>query len=199
MPKEFTAIFGTIIGSGTLIYNNERNIKNANKLAGLQYENDKQNNEVLSNIYTKLENLENKFNNIQTISEIDKLELKNLMNKAVKESLDDLNTIDVSKSTIFDIDSFISTVSEPGFFSFSICILLFSLITVSLTFGLISNYYFDKYGEQYKDKLPNWILFYIKVRKKFNNFVNKYYIIMILICQFMIILLSIYIKFRGIA
>ena len=138
------------------------------------------------------------------IVENSKTELEENINTSTSNSLNqsDLNTVDnlnVSKSSVFDIDSIISTVSEPGFITFSICILLFSFVTVSSTLGLISNYYFDKYGDQYKEKLPKWLLPYIKVRKNINNYTNKYYIFMILASQSMTVLICIYLKFRGIA
>lgn len=110
-----------------------------------------------------------------------------------------VDNLDVSKSSLIDIDSILSVINEPGFISLSICIFLFSFVTVSSTFGLISNYYIDKFGDQYKNKVPKWLLPYFKIRKNLNNYSNKYYTTIILASQFMIMLLCVYMKFRGIA
>lgn len=115
-----------------------------------------------------------------------------------------------SESNIFNIKSIISmvstvldyivsTISNPNFYSFSLYILVLSFVTVLLILGLMSNYYYTKYGHQHKEKLPKWASYYINIRININSFTNKYYMKIMLICQLMIIFLCIYMRFRGIA
>lgn len=83
--------------------------------------------------------------------------------------------------------------------SFSTSIILLCLVTLSALSGLIFNYYIKLYGEEYPEKVPKLILPLMKFYLKLSVYSNRYYVLLILICQFVVLLTASYLKFRGIA
>ena len=193
---EVATIFGTITAVAGSIYNNERRIAEDRKQRELQNkslddytdalnrnsEALKQHKELREEFLNKLENYKKHFqdslnnSNEKSPEEFDK-EFEALMNK-------------------YSINS---PFESSELMSFSTSIILLCLVTLSALSGLIFNYYIKLYGEEYPEKVPKLILPLMKFYLKLSVYSNRYYVLLILICQFVVLLTASYLKFRGIA
>jgi hypothetical protein len=118
------------------------------------------------------------------------------MNNPIEASRTILSSNENYQNYLFFNDDF--NLPNP-LFTFSTSLVLLSGVTLSSVMGLIINYYIKLYGEQFIDKAPKLILPLVKYYLKFTQYNNYYYIIIIVISQLFILLISIYLKFRGIA
>ena len=126
-----------------------------------------------------------------------------------EEGINDLSisSTNVKKSSLFDLEFLNSNeilypnefANNSNLVSFSSSLLLASFAALSALMGLITNYYTKLYGDKYVDKAPKWVLPIINNYLKLVNHSNHYYFIIIFLSQVLIMLISIYMKFRGIA
>lgn len=103
------------------------------------------------------------------------------------------NLYDVKEAAMFDL-----SILGPDYL-FSVSFILFSLATLSVTVGLIINLYVTKNKNKFLDKVPSFLVPVIKLYLKVIPYSNTYYFVLIITSQVFILLLSVYLKFRGIA
>lgn len=173
-------------------------------------EKDKKLDDVLNNLdkYQKMANeaFKNETSELST-----KLANEQDLNKVSDN--DTLDSLNVKKASLFDLEAFNFNQPRPGetmlplgesvnypfYASFSTAFMLASFATLSALMGLITNYYTKLYGDKYVDKAPKWLLPIINNYFKLVEHSNKYYYIIIFLSQVLIMLGCIYMKLRGIA
>lgn len=196
LSMELATIYGAITVAIGSVYNNERNIVENKK--NLQEKNEtldrhtetlnkntealKEQNRLTEDFQKKLEDYKKHFQEAQNKSDFKSPE-------EFKKELDDL----------LERPSINSPFEYSELMSFSTSIILFCFVTFSALSGLIFNYYIKLYGNKYPEKIPKYILPLMKFYLKFSVYSNSYYITLILISQSFVLLISIYMKIRGIA
>lgn len=216
ISTEVAALIGSITLVATTIYNTERNIQENKKLEqqkiiqneniSNQLEEQKellnQQKELLNQLKEESTDLRDKLSlyekfykeatNNSSINESLKspTEFKNEVNLSLSKLNTDLDNID--KSSLYPFENNL-------LFSFSTSFILASSVALSAVMGLIFNHYIKLYGDQYVNKTPKWVLPIMNYYLKFTHYSNYYYIILIVVSQLLILLTSIYLKFRGIA
>lgn len=217
------AVIGTAGVLGAAVYSTERNIsenkknqtatneqiENLRKLVEEQKlelerqrlesaEKEKKLDEILNNLDKYQKMAKEAFNN-ETPEYSTELANEQEINKVSDN--DTLDSLNIKKASLFDLETFNSneSVNYSFYASFSTAFMLASFATLSALMGLITNYYTKLYGDQYVDKAPKWLLPIINNYFKLVEHSNTYYYIIIFISQVLIMLGCIYMKFRGIA
>jgi len=217
------AVIGTAGVLGAAVYSTERNIsenkknqtatneqiENLRKLVEEQKlelerqrlesaEKEKKLDEILNNLDKYQKMAKEAFNN-ETPEYSTELANEQEINKISDN--DTLDSLNIKKASLFDLETFNSneSVNYSFYASFSTAFMLASFATLSALMGLITNYYTKLYGDQYVDKAPKWLLPIINNYFKLVEHSNTYYYIIIFISQVLIMLGCIYMKFRGIA
>jgi uncharacterized membrane-anchored protein YhcB (DUF1043 family) len=227
MLKKISAEVAALIGSITLvaisIYNTERNIQENKRLEqqkNVQNENIldqlKEQNKLLNKIQEESAELRDKLNlyekyykeasNNSLINESLKspTEFKNEVNLSLSKLNTNLDNMD--KSSLSKLNVNLDDISKSSLYSFenntllsfSTSFILASGVALSAIMGLIFNHYIKLYGDQYVNKVPKLVLPIMNNYLKFVHYSNNYYIILIIVSQLLILLTSIYLKFRGI-
>ena len=80
-----------------------------------------------------------------------------------------------------------------------VTLLLYNVAIFLCIIGLIVNHYTKLYGEQYKDKLPQWSLPILRYYLKFSQLTNYYYIVSIIVSLLLSISFCIIFYFMDIA
>lgn len=196
LSLELAIIYGLITVVVGSIYNNERNIAENKK--NLQEKNEtldrhtealnkntevlKEQNRLTEDFQKKLEDYKKHFQEASNKSDFKSPE-------EFKKELDNL----LEKYSVN------SPYEHLELMSFSTSIILFCFVTFSALSGLIFNHYIKLYGDKYPEKIPKFILPLMKFYLKLAVYSNNYYITLILISQSFVLLIGIYMKFRGIA
>ena len=113
-------------------------------------------------------------------------------NDLLSKSVSDLNEIssNINQSSFFIVDN-------STFMNFSTSIILNSMIGLSAVISLMMNYYIQLYGDQYKDKLPQWSLPLLNFYMNFTIYSNRYYIMLLVLTQGSNLMIGIYLKYRN--
>lgn len=166
---EFAIIAVGLISAVTTTFNNESN------LSATKAETDK-----YTALESKVDNLTNKLdaliNKSETISFSENINLD-----SVKEaSLLPINSLDLEAS-------------------FSISIILFVIAALSALIGLLVNFYINKHGKEWNNQVPTFLKPLINYYLKITPYTGYINMVIIGICLLFILLVAIYMKFRGIA
>jgi hypothetical protein len=71
------------------------------------------------------------------------------------------------------------------------------MIGLSAVISLMMNYYIQLYGDQYKEKVPKWILPLLNFYMNFTVYSNRYYIMLLVLTQGLNLMIGIYLKYRN--
>ena len=104
-------------------------------------------------------------------------------------NLDEISS-NINQSNLFIVDNSI-------FMNFSTSIILNSMIGLSAVISLMMNYYIQLYGDQYKEKVPKWILPLLNFYMNFTVYSNRYYIMLLVLTQGLNLMIGIYLKYRN--
>lgn len=102
-----------------------------------------------------------------------------------------------------DLNNIQEAVIGSGLFQpdyqFSLSMILFSLVALSAVLNLIFNLFIKDKKELINNKVPKFLVPIYKYYFKINTYTIKYNLIMILISTLLILLLSVYMNYKGIA
>jgi len=190
--------FSGLTGVFTGIYVHHNSVKSNEELAQREFERKKELIQLKHDLelermdYDYFTNLLNKENLLEKVSEL-KNEHSSLSNQpsistdsvgSVTKTLLESNSFNVQESNLYSVLEHLPLpVTANQHFAFSF--FMFNMTIFICLTGLILNHYSKLYGDQYLEKLPNWILPIAKHYSNLRDYSNHYYILTIFVTTIM--------------
>ena len=190
--------FSGLTGVFTGIYVHHNSVKSNEELAQREFERKKELIQLKHDLelermdYDYFTNLLNKENLLEKVSEL-KNEHSSLSNQpsistdsvgSVTKTLLESNSFNVQESNLYSVLEHLPLpVTANQHFAFSF--FMFNMTIFICLTGLILNHYSKLYGDQYLEKLPNWILPIAKQYSNLRDYSNHYYILTIFVTTIM--------------
>ena len=218
LSTEALAMIGSLTVFAGSVYNTERMIYNNTKNVQLVHGLELQRNEEDST--KKLEILALEKENMELKIALETLKQSNL-NQSESSSLKSTNQVESvlvpwdvlapdqvaarGQNQFLNLDEISSNINQSNLFivdnsifmNFSTSIILNSMIGLSAVISLMMNYYIQLYGDQYKEKVPKWILPLLNFYMNFTVYSNRYYIMLLVLTQGLNLMIGIYLKYRN--
>jgi hypothetical protein len=218
LSTEALAMIGSLTVLAGSVYNTERMIYNNTKNVQLVHGLELQRNEEDST--KKLEILALEKENMELKIALETLKQSNL-NQSESSSLKSTNQVEsalvpgdvlapdqvacAGSKSVYNLDEISSNINQSNLFivdnsifmNFSTSIILNSMIGLSAVISLMMNYYIQLYGDQYKEKVPKWILPLLNFYMNFTVYSNRYYIMLLVLTQGLNLMIGIYLKYRN--